>query len=129
MSYSDIIGRGLSLHVDCVVNEIEKRKQSHSNPKVDFSKKAKIYNTPCHLMYFAYSKNMGHRKEIRKKLWCYDKKYIVAFKENTYIWCIVPCSFCVYIDIRNNGNLMETKINTYTWVIIIVFFIALRNHT
>lgn len=52
MSYSDIIGRGLSLHVDCVVNEIEKRKQSHSNPKVDFSKKAKIYNTPCHLMYF-----------------------------------------------------------------------------
>ena len=45
-----LIGRGLSLHVDCVVNEIEKRKQSHSNPKVDFSKKAKIYNTPCHLM-------------------------------------------------------------------------------
>ena len=40
------------LYVDCVVNEIEKRKQSHSNSKVDFSTKAKIYNAPCHLMYF-----------------------------------------------------------------------------
>ena len=92
------------LYVDCVVNEIEKRKQSHSNSKVDFSTKAKIYNAPCHVMYFCalilrtWDKK-GKTDDNRNK-----EKWIQPNEKSTYTWVIIICLLCA--NLFNLFNLM-----------------------